>query len=372
MVHQDAPEGRPSPEAFAGGVAYLAEGVATAASLYQATGRPAVACFGKGNVDTIARALRQQYPGLRLVLCPDRGAEHQAAAIAAGLGGPVAWVELPEDCPPNFDANDYAAAHGLDALACMLRNPKTQPTRFKLAERTAARMFFGEPPPVSWLVQGIFPLGVSALLASPPNVGKSFLALDLAAKVARRRNGDLPSVAFGGIVKAHGRAVYVSAEDDEPEIHRRLWSLCSGDMPDRLHVLSLPDVGAFGIIEPDPMTKEFRPTRAWQDLAEEIRALGDVKLVALDTLQALTSGDTNTVQATQPLMNEAAALARATGACVLLIHHVAKGKSGEIRTALDAMESIRGSGAISGSARCAYVMWPPADGGREVCEVLGE
>ena len=38
----------------------------------------------------------------------------------------------------------------------------------------------------------------------------------------------------------------------------------------------------------------------------------------------------------------------------------------------DAMESIRGSGAIAGTARAAYVMWPPADGGREVCDVLGE
>jgi hypothetical protein len=36
------------------------------------------------------------------------------------------------------------------------------------------------------------------------------------------------------------------------------------------------------------------------------------------------------------------------------------------------MEAIRGSGAIAGTARAAYVMWPPADGGREVCDVLGE
>jgi RecA-family ATPase len=52
-----------------------------------------------------------------------------------------------------------------------------------------------------------------------------------------------------------------------------------------------------------------------------------VKLILLDTLQALTTGDTNTVEATQPLMNEATALASATGACVLLVHHVAKGST---------------------------------------------
>ena len=175
MVHQDAPEGRPSPEAFAGGVAYLAEGVATAASLYQATGRPAVACFGKGNVDTIARALRQQYPGLRIVLCPDRGAEHQAAAIAAGLGGAVAWVSLPEDCPPNFDANDYAAADGLDGLAELLKTERTPPQRF----RPVSASELANRPPVRWRVRDVLPMEGIAAIYGPPSCGKSFLALDL-------------------------------------------------------------------------------------------------------------------------------------------------------------------------------------------------
>ncbi|MDI3514021.1 MAG: putative primase/helicase [Rhodocyclaceae bacterium] len=349
----------------------ITEGIGQAWSCNAAAGMPAVVAFGAGRMEQIARAFQARYPAARLVLIADAGKEEHCAKLAKAMR--CAWVEMPAGSPQNFDANDLQQRDGLDALAGLLRDPMTPPARFKLAERTARNLFKGEPPPVPWLVAGIFPLGVSALLASPPNVGKSFLALDLAAKVAGRRSGDLPAVAFGGIVKAHGRAVYVSAEDDQDEVHRRLWSLTKGEgMPDRLHVLSLPDVGHFGIIEPDPVTKEFRPTAAWCDLADEIRALDDVRLVVLDTLQSLTAGDSNTVQATQPLMSEAAALARATGACVLLIHHVAKGKSGDIRTALDAMESIRGSGAISGSARCAYVMWPPADGGRAVCETLGE
>ncbi|MGD9710170.1 MAG: AAA family ATPase [Halothiobacillaceae bacterium] len=355
----------------------LCEGYATGASIAEATGWPVCVTFTAGNVRRVACDVREQFPRAKLVIAgdddrategnPGRTKALEAAKVVQGIA-----------VFPNFDGtegsdfNDMAQQAGRDAVRRAIADT-VQPRRFKLAERTARNLFKGEPPPVPWLVAGIFPLGVSALLASPPNVGKSFLALDLAAKVAGRRSGDLPAVAFGGIVKAHGRAVYVSAEDDQDEVHRRLWSLTRGEgMPDRLHVLSLPDVGHFGIIEPDPVTKEFRPTAAWCDLAAEIRALDDVHLIVLDTLQALTAGDTNTVQATQPLMSEAAALARATGACVLLIHHVAKGKSGEIRTALDAMESIRGSGAISGSARCAYVMWPPADGGRAVCETLGE
>ncbi|MBO3712853.1 MAG: AAA family ATPase [Candidatus Accumulibacter sp.] len=351
------------------GDVHVVEGVGQAWSAHQATRQPAVVAFGVGRMAGVAKALHERYPAIRLVLVADAGKENQCSAIAKNVRG--AWVEMPEGSPSNFDLNDFQKAHGLDAVRRLLERCKAPPTRFGLAQRTADRLFIGEPPPVNWLVRRIFPLGVCCLVASPPNVGKSFLSLDLTAKVAGWPGAE-PDYAFGAEVAAHGRAVYVSAEDDLPEIHRRLWSLCNGRMPERLHVLSLPDVGHFGIIEADRLTKEYRPTEAWRDLVTEIRELPDVKLIILDTMQALTTGDTNTVDATQPLMNEATALASATGACVLLVHHVAKGSTKEIRTSLDAMEAIRGSGAIAGTARAAYVMWPPADGGREVCDVLGE
>jgi len=349
---------------------FVCEGIGQAWSAHQATRAPAVCCFGVGRMAGVAKALREHYPAARLVLVADAGKESQCAAIAKEVSG--AWVEMPAGSASNYDLNDYHQAEGMKAVAALLEGAKEVQRRFKLSERTADRLFKGEPPPVNWLVRGIFPLGACCLIASPPNVGKSMLSLDMAAKVAGYPDSLSPDYAFGAAVAAHGRAVYVSAEDDEPEIHRRLWSLCGGVMPERLHVLSLPDVGHFGIIEADRATKEFKPTEAWRDLVTEIRELPDVKLILLDTLQALTTGDTNTVEATQPLMNEATALASATGACVLLVHHVAKGSTKEIRTALDAMESIRGSGAIAGTARAAYVMWPPVDGGKEECKVLGE
>ena len=349
---------------------YAAEGIGQAWSAHQATRAPAVCCFGSARMASVAKALREHYPAARLVMVADAGKENQCAAIAKEVSG--AWAEMPAGSARNYDLNDLHQDEGMKAVAALLECAKEVQRRFKLVERTADRLFKGEPPPVRWLVRGIFPLGACCLIASPPNVGKSMLSLDMAAKVAGYPDPLRPDYAFGAVVAAHGRAVYVSAEDDEPEIHRRLWSLCGGVMPERLHVLSLPDVGHFGIIEADRTTREFKSTEAWRDLVTEIRELPDVKLILLDTLQALTTGDTNTVEATQPLMNEATALASATGACVLLVHHVAKGSTKEIRTALDAMEAIRGSGAIAGTARAAYVMWPPADGGREVCEVLGE
>ena len=47
-----------------------------------------------------------------------------------------------------------------------------------LSDHGAGR-FTAPPPPVQWLVEGVFPLGVPAVLAAMGDTGKSFSALDL-------------------------------------------------------------------------------------------------------------------------------------------------------------------------------------------------
>jgi putative DNA primase/helicase len=55
----------------AGGVCLVAEGYATAASLYEATGLPTVVAFDAGNLTHVAQALAKRYPGLRMLFCAD-------------------------------------------------------------------------------------------------------------------------------------------------------------------------------------------------------------------------------------------------------------------------------------------------------------
>ncbi len=98
----------------------LCEGVGQAWACWQATGNPAVACFGWGNVGTVARAMHQQNPAARLVLVPDRGKEQSAADIARELGCAVAY--MPENEANNFDANDLAQRDGYDVLEELLTN----------------------------------------------------------------------------------------------------------------------------------------------------------------------------------------------------------------------------------------------------------
>ncbi len=49
----------------------VAEGYATGATLFAATGRAVAVCFSAGNMLPVARELRLKFPGLRLVMCAD-------------------------------------------------------------------------------------------------------------------------------------------------------------------------------------------------------------------------------------------------------------------------------------------------------------
>lgn len=99
-------------------VLLIAEGYATAATLHEATGYPVAVAFDAGNLQHVARALRQQHPAALLVLCgdDDQATEAQsgtnpgrqkATAAAQAVRG---LAVFPEGLPPGgSDFNDLAA-----------------------------------------------------------------------------------------------------------------------------------------------------------------------------------------------------------------------------------------------------------------------
>jgi putative DNA primase/helicase len=87
----------------------IAEGLATASTLYQATGQAVAACFSCGNMEAVARALRHKFPGLRLVMCADNDINTKgnpgmtkAREAAKAVGGYLAVPKLTEaaTCKP--------------------------------------------------------------------------------------------------------------------------------------------------------------------------------------------------------------------------------------------------------------------------------
>lgn len=87
-----------------GGIVLLAEGYATAASLYEATGLPVAAAFDAGNLMPVAEALRKAYKGVRILVCADDdyltdGNPGVTAArnAAMAVSGAVCIPEFPTD-----------------------------------------------------------------------------------------------------------------------------------------------------------------------------------------------------------------------------------------------------------------------------------
>lgn len=85
----------------------LAEGYATGATLYQATGKAVAVCFNAGNLLAVARALRAKFPRLRFVICADNDTETEtkigvnpglsaAHAAAKAVGAAVAFPTFGE------------------------------------------------------------------------------------------------------------------------------------------------------------------------------------------------------------------------------------------------------------------------------------
>ena len=96
----------------------VCEGIATAASVREATGLPVVAAWDTGNLAVVAKQMREKYKTAKLIFCADNDCDNErnagifyAQQAAGKVGGFVVWPEM-EGKP--CDWNDAHQAHGLD------------------------------------------------------------------------------------------------------------------------------------------------------------------------------------------------------------------------------------------------------------------
>jgi len=100
-------------------VILIAEGYATAATLYEATGYATVMAADAGNLKPVVFAVQSLYPGKRLVVCADNDRAtagnpglKKATAVAKASRARLAVPAFTED-ESGSDFNDMAALHGL-------------------------------------------------------------------------------------------------------------------------------------------------------------------------------------------------------------------------------------------------------------------
>lgn len=107
-----------------GDVLHICEGYATGASIYEATGGAVAVAFNAGNLQHVARSLREKYPDARLVLCadddsakPDNTGLEKATEAAQAVGGSLAVPDFGPDRPDGAtDFNDLLRHAGPDAV----------------------------------------------------------------------------------------------------------------------------------------------------------------------------------------------------------------------------------------------------------------
>ncbi|MGX0975310.1 RecA-family ATPase [Roseovarius sp. MBR-51] len=168
-----------------------------------------------------------------------------------------------------------------------------------------------------WLVKDLIPACDITLLGGDGGTGKSLLALHLACAVALRRPW-LGRDVSGGV------AMYLSAEDDVSELHRRLDAITRSERESLaalsdLSVVSLAGSGAV-LAVPQPRGNLLSPTSRFADLEARV-AQDEPALVVLDTLSDLWSGDENNrAQARQFVSMLRSIAIRYRCAVVLLAH----------------------------------------------------
>lgn len=291
---------------------YLVEGIGQAWSAHQATGCPAVVCFGWGRVAKVAEAMRAKHPSARLVIVPDAGKEQQAEAIARKVRG--LWCEMPEGSAGNYDLNDHHQAYGLKAIAALLEQAKEPPQRFRLL--TPADL--ASLPPVRWRVRGVLPFdGIGAVFGASGS-GKSFATIDMLACVASGEDW------FGCRVKP-SPVLYIALEG-EAGIAQRV----------KAHEMKHGPLSAGFRFMLQPLDIRNAGDRA--DLVQAIKAAGWCGgVLCLDTLNRAAPGmDENDSKSMGEVISAAKAIQAELGGLVLLVHHTGK----------DATKGMRGHSSL--------------------------
>jgi len=257
-----------------------------------------------------------------------------------------------------------------------------QPPPHALARWAVDVWTMDEPPARRWLVRGLVRVGASHILASDGGVGKTFLLLDLAMKIAAPLTGGLKPDTWCGmpLVAEHvGKtAVIITAEDDKDELHIRIAAL--DPFKDRRtrgagKIIVLPLLQAGGAFPLVAMGIGGTPqvSAPWAGLLAALAAIPDLGLVAIDTVASTLHGEENSSLVLQQWVSALNAVQNAMpDVATMATHHIRKqgNIAAPIQNAQDMRNAIRGSNALLGAVRMAIGIWQP-EGWKETLKALG-
>jgi len=200
--------------------------------------------------------------------------------------------------------------------------------------------------PVNWLVENCFPLGMIGVIGGDPGMGKSQIAIKLAALATSGLGSPLPNG-----VSPTGSVIILANEDDAARtIRPRLEA--AGAILNKVHIVQ-------GVAKEDEEIEPFQLDYDVASLRSRAEQLGDVRLIIIDPPNAYISGKSNTHKDSdvRKLLSPLQSLAIDTGALILLVVHLNK------RSDANAQQKFNGSTAWIAVCRVAYIVAEDEDEG---------
>ena len=316
-------------------VLVVAEGWATAQSIYLATGHTAIVAFSSSGFIKVPPLLRKKYPDARIILAPDNDESQDAVKKAMQAARKCGCEIIVPEVEDGSDFNDLHLSKGLDEVHHQFDHNIKKPRLHNLVIINAEDI---TPRAVEWLWPGKFALGKLVLLGGVPSTGKTTISHSIVSIVSN--GGQWP---FSHDRAPRGRAIILTCEDDlDDTVAPRL--IAAGADLNRVSVVqSVAD-------QADDGHKPFVLARDLHHLDGLLKERPDTLLVIFDPLSAyLGAADSHRDADVRQVLGPLCQLAADHRITVLGIGHLNKNE------AQSAMARFMGSGGIIAAARSAYL-----------------
>jgi phage/plasmid primase-like uncharacterized protein/KaiC/GvpD/RAD55 family RecA-like ATPase len=302
----------------------IAEGFATGATVHEATGYPVVTAMTAGNLEPVARGLREKYGSARLVVCADDDARtagnpgiSKAREAVRAVGALLAIPDFGRDRPEGAtDFNDLQQSRGGQAVAACISGALRSSAQPAASRHSLPVVWLGDakmPEHAPALVKGLVDPGSLALIYGESGSGKTFFTQDMFSHVAC----GLP---WRGRKVEAGTVAYVAVEAGRAILRRFVaWR------DNKLGESATP--APLAIFTAGPNLLDAVAVAA---LLEQLRALSTeaakpLAAVIFDTLsRSIPGGDENRSEDMTSLIEVANQIRDELSAATVLVHHTGK------------------------------------------------
>lgn len=309
---------------------------------------------GANSTDETWPKFLHHFRGRSVVILPDndKGGIQHARKVAAYLRPVAASVKLLmlPGLPAKGDASDWIDSGGdVERLAELAEAapefdpaaPAVEPTAAEVEEDSITTICLADvvPEQVEWLLPDRVPLGKITLLAGEPGLGKSYLTMDLIARVTT--DGLIPG--GGGLRIKGGSVVLLSAEDGLADTIRPRLDAAGADVT-KVHALTTVRTG--------PGKYAHFDLTYMEALETAINRFPNTKLVVIDPVTSYIGAGTDDHKnsSLRTLLGPLADLANRTHVAVIIVTHLNK------TAGTKALNRITGSIAYAALARAAWLL----------------